>query len=171
MWRALIVSLGLAAVSLTSAEVAAADESKIAYINIERILLESKPARKAQSKLESEFKGRENEIRTLADRGKQAQKQYETDLLQLTETDKQKRQKELGQLQSELLRRTQNFEKDLAQRQDEERTVVIERMGKIVRRLFETRGYDLVLQDAVFVNPRIDITDEVIRELDALENK
>jgi outer membrane protein len=37
----------------------------------------------------------------------------------------------------------------------------------VIRSLAEQRKYDLIVQEAVYVNPRIDITDDVMKALNA----
>ncbi|MDP2034755.1 MAG: OmpH family outer membrane protein, partial [Polaromonas sp.] len=49
----------------------------------------------------------------------------------------------------------------------EELQQVIERANKVVKTVAETEKYDLVLQEAVYANPKHDITDKVIRALNA----
>ena len=46
---------------------------------------------------------------------------------------------------------------------------VLERANKVVKQVAESEKYDLVLQDAVYVNPKHDITDKVIKALNAVK--
>ncbi|MCB2029442.1 MAG: OmpH family outer membrane protein, partial [Rhodoferax sp.] len=45
--------------------------------------------------------------------------------------------------------------------------LVLERANKVVKQVAETEKYDLILQDAVYINPKHDITDKVIKALNA----
>jgi outer membrane protein len=42
---------------------------------------------------------------------------------------------------------------------------VLERANKVISQIAETEKFDLVLQEAVYRSPRIDITDKVIKAL------
>ena len=45
------------------------------------------------------------------------------------------------------------------------RQQVLERANRVVRQVAEAEKYDLILQEAVYVNPKNDITDKVIRSI------
>ena len=42
---------------------------------------------------------------------------------------------------------------------------VLERANRVVKQVAEAEKYDLVLQEAVYINPKHDITDKVIKAL------
>jgi outer membrane protein len=48
---------------------------------------------------------------------------------------------------------------------------VIERANKVVKTLAEAEKYDLIVQEAVYVNPKHDITDKVLKSLNASTSK
>ena len=52
-------------------------------------------------------------------------------------------------------------------RRDEEQKQIIIRINDIVRRIAVAEKFDAVFLDAVYFNTRIDMTDKVIKELDA----
>ena len=56
---------------------------------------------------------------------------------------------------------------DLNQRKNEELAAVSERASKVIKQIFETEKYDLILQEVVFAGPRVDITKKVIDALNA----
>ena len=64
-------------------------------------------------------------------------------------------------------RKRREFQEDLNTRKNEELQQVIERANKVVKTLAETEKYDLILQESVYVNPKHDITDKVIKALNA----
>jgi outer membrane protein len=142
-----------------------AQEVKIGYVNSERILRESAPARAAQTKLEAEFSRRERELGDLRNRVKAAADRLEKDALTLGESERARRQKEVVDQDRDLQRKQREFQEDLNQRKNEELSAVVERANRVIRQIFETEKYDLIVQDAVHWSPRIDITDKVIRAL------
>jgi outer membrane protein len=62
-------------------------------------------------------------------------------------------------------RRQREFREDLNQRRNEEMATVLDRASKVVKQMAEAEKYDLVLQEAVYVGPRIDITEKVLKAL------
>ena len=153
------------AVSLSVVGPALAQDTKIGYVNSERILRESAPARAAQTKLEAEFGRRERELNDLRNRVKAAADRLEKDALTLGESERARRQKEIVDQDRDLQRKQREFQEDLNQRKNEELSAVVDRANRVIRQIFETEKYDLIVQDAVHWSPRIDITDKVIRAL------
>ncbi|MCY1463541.1 Outer membrane protein (OmpH-like) [compost metagenome] len=85
----------------------------------------------------------------------------------LADSDRQRRQREVADLDREFQRKQREFREDLNQRRNEELAQVLERANRVIRQLAEQRKYDLIVQEAVYVNPRIDITDDVMKALNA----
>lgn len=145
---------------------AQAQSSRIAWLSPERIYNESKLATLATKKLQEEFAKREQIVKDLAQRLKDTSDKLEKDLPTLPEGERNKRQREVVELDKEFQRRQREFREDVNQRSNEERALIAEKATRIIKRLAETEGYDIVLQDAVWANPRIDITKKVLEELD-----
>ena len=144
-----------------------AQELKIGYVNSERVLRESQPARSAQSKLETEFGRRERELNDLATRLKAAADRLDKEAPTLSEAERNRRQRDLVEQDRDLQRKRREFQEDLNQRKNEELSAVVERANRVIKQIFETEKFDLILQEVVFAGPRVDITDKVIRALDA----
>ena len=65
-------------------------------------------------------------------------------------------------------RKRREFQEDLNSRKSEELQLVLERANRVIKALAETEKYDLVLQEpVVYINPKHDITDKVIRALNS----
>ncbi|MCT9073698.1 OmpH family outer membrane protein [Cupriavidus gilardii] len=156
-----------AAAALTVAAPAGAQETRIAAVNSERILRDSQPAKQAQVKLEQEFSKRDRELQDMAQKIKGMADRLDKDTAVLADADRQRRQRELADLDREFQRKQREFREDLNQRRNEELAQVLERANRVIRQLAEQRKYDLIVQEAVYVNPRIDITDDVMKALNA----
>jgi len=150
---------------------ASAQELKIGYVNSDRVLRDAVPAKAAQAKLEAEFSKRERDLTELANRLKSASDKLDKDAPTLTETDRVRRQRELVDQDRELQRKRREFQEDLSQRKNEELGAVVERTNRVIKQIFETEKYDLILQEAVFWSPKVDITDKVIKALNAQGGK
>ncbi len=151
--------------ALLVAPAASAQDLKIGYVNSERILRDSQPARAATQKLEQEFAKRDRELQDLGTKLKQSAERFEKEAPVLSETDRNRRQRELAETDREFQRRQREFREDLNQRRNEELQVLLERAQRIVRQIADQEKYDLIVQDAVFFSPRVDITDRVLRTL------
>jgi outer membrane protein len=155
------------AISATTFAAVAQEPSRIGFVNTERILRESSAAKTAQTKLEQEFSKREKELQETASRLRQLGERLERDAAVMSESDRIKRQREVAELDKDFQRRQREFREDLNQRRNEELALVIERANRVIKQIAEQEKYDLVLQDAVFASPRIDITEKVLRALNA----
>ena len=153
------LGLGMAAAS--------AQELKIGYVNSEKVLRESNAAKAAQSKLEAEFSKREKELQEVASRLKAASDKLEKDAPTLPEGERARRQRELVEQDREFQRKRREFQEDLNQRKNEELSAVVERANRVIKQVFEGEKYDMILQEAVFASPKVDITDKVIKALNA----
>ena len=157
----------LASAVLCAVTPALAQELKLGYVNSERVLRDSAPAKAAQAKLEAEFGRRERELNDIRNRLKAAADKFEKDAPTLPESEKTRRQRELVDQERDLQRKQREFQEDLNQRKNEELAAVVERANRVIRQIFETEKYDAILQEVVFAGPRVDITDKVIRALNA----
>jgi outer membrane protein len=64
-------------------------------------------------------------------------------------------------------RRSREFKEDLTQRKNEELQAVVERANRVIKQIFEQEKYDVILQEAIFAGPRVDITEKVIKVLNS----
>lgn len=144
-----------------------AQEFRVGIVNLDRIFREANSAKAAQTKLEQEFSKREKEINDLGTQLKTLSDKFEREAPTLAESQRNTRQKQLMDQDRELQRKRREFQEDLNTRKNEELQQVIERANKVVKTLAETEKYDLILQDSVYVNPKHDITDKVIKALNA----
>lgn len=157
----------LALLVAATAVPASAQELKIGYVNSERVLREATPAKAAQAKLETEFSKRERELNDSAAKLKAAADKLEKDQPTLAESERNRRQRELVESDRDLQRKRREFQEDLNQRRNEELAAVVERANRVIKQIFDTEKYDLILQEVVFAGPRIDITDKVIKSLNS----
>ncbi len=139
---------------------------KIGYVNTERILREATPAVRAQKKIEVEFQKRDQELARLADQLKRMQDDIEKNSVTMSETARRGKEREFGDLNRDFQRKQREFREDLNQRRNEELAQVVEQANRVINQIAEQEKFDLILQDAVYRSPRIDITERVIRALE-----
>jgi outer membrane protein len=159
--------LAAATLSLALTAPAVAQELKIGYVNSERVLREATPAKAAQTKLEAEFSKREKELNDAATRLKAAGDKLEKDSPTLADSERSRRQRDLVEQDRDLQRKRREFQEDLNQRRNEELAAVVERANRAIKQIFDNEKYDVILQEVIFASGRVDITDKVIRILNA----
>jgi outer membrane protein len=164
-------SVAAVAVLMMATTAVPAQELKIGYVNSDRVLRDAVPAKAAQAKLEAEFSKREKDLTELGNRLKAASDRLDKDAPTLAEAERTRRQRELVDQDRELQRKRREFQEDLSQRKNEELASVVERTNRVIKQIFETEKYDLILQEAVFWSPKVDITDKVIKALNAQGGK
>ncbi len=142
-----------------------AQEIKIGFVSTERIFRDAAPAKAATAKLEQEFSKRDKDLQELAAKVKSTAERLDKEGPVLAEAERNKRQRELGEMDRDFQRRQREFREDLNQRRNEELAVVLEKANKVIKQIAEAEKYDLVLQEAVYFSPRIDITDKVLKAL------
>jgi len=151
---------------LVSAQVQA-QEFRIGFVSTDRIFKEASTAKAAQAKLEQEFSKREKDLVDLGAALKSKADTFEREAPTLPEGQRASRQKQLVEQDRDFQRKRREFQEDLNSRKNEELQQVLERANKVVKQVAEAEKYDLVLQEAVYVNPKHDITDKVIKVLNS----
>jgi outer membrane protein len=131
------------------------------------VLSESLPATRAQKRIEAEFQKRDQELARLADQLKRLQDDIDRNGVTMGETQRRNKEREFGELNRDFQRKQREFREDLNQRRNEELAQVIEQANRIIRQIAEQEKFDIIFQDAVYASQRIDITDKVIKALDA----
>ncbi|GAB2471411.1 MAG: OmpH family outer membrane protein [Comamonas sp.] len=161
------VSLLVLSSAMAFGAAAQAQDFKVGFVNTDRIFREANAAKAAQSKLESEFSKREKELVDQGNSLKSASEKFERDAPTLPESQRVTRQRQLVDQDREFQRKRREFQEDLSARKNEELAQVLERANKVVKQVAETDKFDVVLQEAVYINPKYDITEKVIKALNA----
>lgn len=144
-----------------------AQEFRLGFVSLDRIIKEALPAKNAQTKLEQEFSKREKELQSQGADIKKRAEELERDAPTMSEAQRATRQKQLVEQDRDFQRRRREFQEDLNARRNEELQQVFERANRVVKQVADAEKYDLILQEAVYVNPKHDITDKVIKALNA----
>ena len=158
--------------SLPVSYASASETLKIGYVNTQRIFRDAPTAVKAAKKIESEFSKRDQDLQRLAKQVQALQESLEKNAVTMAETERRSKEKDLNELSREFQRKQREFREDLNLRQNEENAAIIEKANKAIKQLAESEKYDLIVQDVVWVSPRLDMTDKVIKALsDAKDTK
>jgi outer membrane protein len=102
----------------------------------------------------------EQELRDLVSRA-------ERDAATTTEADRTARQRDIEARGREVERQRRLLAEDLKARQFDEMNRIKERLDAVLTKLAKDQGYDLILQDGLYVGRGVDITDIVIKALES----
>lgn len=159
----LVALMGALAVALP----AQAQDFKAGFVNTDRIFREANTAKAAQTKLEQEFSKREKELVDMGNSLKSATEKFEREAPTMAESQRSARQRQLVDQDRDFQRKRREFQEDLSARKNEELGQVLERANRVVKQVAEAEKYDVILQEAVYINPKHDITDKVIKAMNA----
>lgn len=161
VWMARLIQVFL----VTASSCAMAEDFRVGVVDTERILRESTHAVKAEKKIEKEFGPRDQEIKKLAKQVKDLQSLLEKEDVTLPDAERRNKERELANLNVNLQRMQREFSEDLNLRKNEELAVVLDHANKAIKAIADNEKYDLILQEAVYRNPNIDITEKVLKYL------
>lgn len=160
-----IAALLVALMAALPVSYASAVELKVGYVNTQRIFRDAPAAVKAAKKIEQEFSKRDQDLQRLAKQLQTMQEGLEKNAVTMAESERRTKEKDLGELSREFQRKQREFREDLNLRQNEENAAIIEKANKAIKQLAETEKYDLIVQDVVWVSPKLDVTEKVIKAL------
>ncbi len=160
-----VSTLTVVAAALLSIGQAASAETKIGFVNSDRVMREAVPAVRAQQRLEKEFEKRDQEMQRMAKDLQAMQEDLERNGVTLAEADRRNKERAFNDLNRDFQRKQREFREDLNQRRNEELASVLDKANRAVKQIAEAEKYDVILQEAVYASPRIDITDKVIKSL------
>jgi len=140
-------------------------ETKIGFVNTEKILREAPLSVAAQKKLEREFATRQQDLQKLAKQARDLQAQLDKDGVTMSDSDRKAKERDLGNQSRELQRQEREFREDLNLRRNEELGQIQEKARKAIQEIAKAEKFDLVVEQAVFVDPKNDITDRVMKAL------
>ena len=165
--RGLLVA-ALCAAPLVQAQAQAQGPSgRIGFVFTERLMTESKMAKAADAKLAAEFSSRQKTVEEAAERFNAARKKFESEANNLSEGERNRRTRDLINMEADWKRMHNLFQEDLMQRKNEERAAIAQRAYKLLEQVAAEERLDAVLAEAAWVSPRIDITDKILKLLDA----
>ncbi len=162
MFKTLLAAgLGLAMV-FSSAH---AQEIKIGAVNVDRLLRDSEPAKAATAKLQQEFSKRDKELKWAGAEIQSDVQKFERDAPTMSDSQRASVQRQLAEQERDLQRRQRTLQEDLGLRRNEETQMLIERINRSIQQVATAEKYDLIVQEAAYINPRLDITDAVMKRM------
>jgi outer membrane protein len=166
--RMKIATLALLTLAASAAPLATAQaQAKVGVVNVARLLQEAPQAQAASQALENEFANRrralENQQKDLKAREERLQKDGAT----MSEADRRNQEKALRDGQRELARKQNEFLEDLNVRRNEALGQLQRSVLQEVQTYAKSAGLDVVVADALYASPAVDITNQVLAALQA----
>ena len=156
----------LAAVLLPA--VNAQSVTRIGFVDPVRLIEQAPQGAKALESLEDEFRTRDEELKNLHDRVQAMEADLEKNILVMDATDAQTRQREIENLKRRLARSQQEAREDYNLRRNEELARLQTLVRQVIVDLARDQGFDLVVEQAVYVSDTVDITEQVLEVLQKL---
>lgn len=160
-WLAIAVATAL----ISSLGIVHADGLKVGVVNTLVLQRDSMAAQAATKRLDQEFSKRIKDIEAAGKRLKSDIERFEKNAGTMTEQERVRKQRDLQDRERDFQRRQRELREDFNLRQSEELGKLIRQANTVIKNIAQRDKYDLILQEAIYVNPKIDITDQVLKEL------
>ncbi len=145
---------------------AAQAELKAAFINSAIILKNSPQAIKAVEDMKNEFKGREQQLRAMAEKIQTMESNLQKDSAIMSADQKKKSEGEVLELKRKLRFDAQSLKEDVDLRRKQEMESLRKSISAVIREYGKTHGYDLIFTEGIaFATEKVDITDKILEEL------
>jgi outer membrane protein len=145
--------------------IVSAQDVKIGFVDPVRLLELSPQGEKALRLLEQEFGPRDKVLINLREKILDMERDLEKNRLVMQIADAQKKQREIDALKRKLKREQEEAREDYNLRRNEE----LGRLQRLVREtiveIAKEDGFDLIVEQAVYVSGRINLTERVLERL------
>ena len=140
-------------------------------VNPDRIFKEANSVKAMQARLQQEFAAREKVLMAQGAALQTLAAALDRDAPTLAAAERVVRQRQLADRDLEFQRARRSMQEDVDTRTNEERQRLMELSNLVVKQIAEAEKYDLVLQQAVYFNPKNDLTSKVIERLNSQGTK
>lgn len=155
------------AAALASLAGAAQAEMKIASVRVDEVILQSDTFKAARDKFNVEFEKRKKELESSIKTFQDDAKKYERDKEIMAPDERAKKEKDLTARQVDLQYAQQKFNDDASSRDREFQKELIGKLKDAIDAVAKEKGLDLIVRDPLWATPSTDITDEVLKRMQA----
>lgn len=162
--RILIILLALAG----GASAQDSPSHRIAYVNVPWILNNSPQVKAVEAELKKSFSQREEDLRQREEELDAIEDRLRDDTQHLDEDEIKRLERDLVSGKRRLKIAKQEFQEDLALRQNEEINKLRRQISEVIKAVAKDKGLDMVFETAVvYVSDRVDISSDVLKSLQA----
>jgi len=170
-----IVTIAALAALVGSNLVGAADKPAIGYVDVRTVLLESKSGKQHKGELEKQVKDKQAALKKEEDKLKALQQTLEKEMLTLTDTQKQEKQRGFQEKVQTFQKGAQDAERELRQKDSEYTNKTVEEIRKVIADVAKEEKLSLVLgkteTSVLYAEEGMDITSKVIQKFDSRSGK
>lgn len=153
--------------SLIAAPAIAQGTQKFGYVNPERVYTETKTAQRIEADLQREFGAQQKQLQALQQQGISLQQKLQN--TNLSKKEQQQTETQLIDISRQYRALAVKLGEEYSLRRNEEFAALQNNANTIIKNIAEQEKYDLIVQEAVFVSRKYDITDRVIKLLDDMK--
>jgi outer membrane protein len=160
-----ILTLVIAGALVLAAADAAAQSVKVGYVNLARIEKESASFARSMKSLNEEFEPRTRQLQEFQKRIAAARAQFESEQAKLAPAEAQARTREIESMMRESDQNVLRVSEDYELRRRQLRAKLLEDVRGAIKIIVSAGKYDVILQEAVFAGPGVDVTDQVLKAM------
>ncbi len=157
---------------LGSTMAGAADKPAIAYVDVRAVLVESKAGKQHKAEMDKFVLNKQAALKKEEDKLKSLQQTLEKEMLTLTESQKQDKQRGFQEKVQALQKMAQDAERELRQKDSEYTNKSVEEIRKIIIETAKEEKLGLVLgkteMSVLYAEDGMDLTPKVIQKYDSL---
>jgi outer membrane protein len=147
----------------------AAAQTRVAVVNISKLVTESPQAASARQKMDQEFSARRKRLEGLQDKLIADVDKAKKDAAVMSEDQKKKTQEDLSRRQREFAQQQGEYNAEVARREQQELEALRKTILEVVAEVARQNQYDVVIGDGVvYAADTVNITDKVLA---AMRNK
>lgn len=167
----LVISVAFTAVSPAQSQEVKKDVIKVGYVDLQRVIVNSKAGKSAKNDFEIKFKAKRDIIEQKASALEKMKQDFIKNSTVMKEAVRKEKADRIEKQEKDLNRTREDFREEL-QKEDLELTRRILRdTEKILREVGQSEGFDIILERTeagiIFASPQIDITEKVIQSYDS----
>lgn len=159
---------------LIAATASLAAESKLGYIDMQRALNSSEAGKEAKEQLATKVKKYQDEINVKQEELKKLKDELEKQGMLLSESARSAKEKEYQNKLKDFQRFTKDAQDELQGKDEEFTRKILESMEKIIQDYGKKNGFTFIFvknESMLFVDEKVDVTDEVLKLLNANRKK
>jgi outer membrane protein len=154
-----------------------AQNSKVAAVDFERAVVQCAEGKKASEKFNAAVQAKQTELAQRQKDIDDGTKKLQNGARTLSDAAKAEIQKDIDKKTTELQRLNEDAQKELEAMRDELLRPIAQKATALLNAMAEQQGYTMVIDvsnpqsNVVFVNPKFEVTEELIKRIDAEAGK
>jgi len=145
-------------------------ETKIAVVNIQKIITSIKEGKTVMKQLEKAFKKKQKELKAEEGTIKKLQKDYQKQSLVLSDKAKLKKETEIRSKIQALQKKTMDYQKGIQKQEAQLKKPILEKLKPVIDQVSKAEKvamtFEVTASPLVYAESKVDITDAVIKAYD-----